>query len=76
MASALNVKKHRIIVLTHKDLIPPDNVADLSPEELSLFKTDSNVIDGLRKLGHEVLVVGLTDELAPLEYRSIDSNRI
>ena len=59
-------RKKRVVVLTHTDLIPPENVATLTPEELSLYKTDGNVIDGLKKLGHEVEVIGLTDELTPL----------
>jgi len=64
MASTL--KRRRIIVLVHKSLIPPDDISKLSPAEIAPFKTEFDVREGLRWLGHEVLMVGLSDELAPL----------
>ena len=64
MASTL--KRRRIIVLVHKSLIPPDDVSKLSAEEVAPFKTEFDVREGLRALGHEVRLVGLSDELAPL----------
>jgi D-alanine-D-alanine ligase len=64
MASTL--KRRRIIVLVHQSLIPPDDISKLSPEEIAPFKTEFDVREGLRWLGHEVLVIGLSDELAPL----------
>ncbi len=64
MASTL--KRRRIIVLVHKSLIPPDDISKLSPAEIAPFKTEFDVRGGLRKLGHEVVMVGLSDELAPL----------
>ena len=64
MASTL--KRRRIIVLVHKSLIPPDDISKLSPAEIAPFKTEFDVREGLRWLGHEVLMVGLSDELTPL----------
>lgn len=64
MASTL--KRRRIIVLVHKSLIPPDDISKMTPEEVAPFKTEFDVREGLRALGHEVMMVGLTDELAPL----------
>jgi D-alanine-D-alanine ligase len=64
MASTL--KRRRIIVLAHKSLIPPDDISKLTPEEVAPFKTEFDVREGLGALGHEVLMVGLSDELAPL----------
>ena len=64
MASTL--KRRRIIVLVHQSLIPPDDISSLTPTEVSPFKTEFDVREGLRALGHEVLMVGLSDELAPL----------
>jgi D-alanine-D-alanine ligase len=64
MASTL--KRRRIIVLVHKSLIPPDDISKLTPEEVAPFKTEFDVREGLQALGHEVLMIGLTDELAPL----------
>lgn len=64
MASTL--KRRRIIVLVHESLIPPEDISKLPPEEVEPFKTEFDVREGLNALGHEVLMVGLSDELAPL----------
>lgn len=63
---ASNVKRRRIIVLVHESLIPPEDIRNVPDEEVEVFKTEFDVREGLRALGHEVLMVGLTDELAPL----------
>jgi D-alanine-D-alanine ligase len=64
MASPL--KRQRIIVLAHTSLIPPEDIGKLSDEEIAPFKTELDVREGLRALGHEVLMVGVSDELTPL----------
>jgi D-alanine-D-alanine ligase len=53
-------------VLAHESLIPPQDIRGLSEAEIEPFKTEFDVREGLRWLGHEVLMVGLSDELAPL----------
>ncbi|MEM7436443.1 MAG: ATP-grasp domain-containing protein [Myxococcota bacterium] len=63
---ASTVKRRRIIVLVHSALIPPDDISGLSRAEIAPFKTEHEVLEGLKSLGHEVLLVGLNDELAPL----------
>ncbi|MFW2387472.1 MAG: D-alanine--D-alanine ligase family protein [Polyangiales bacterium] len=64
MASTL--KRRRVVLLVHKSLIPPEDVSQLSDQDLAPFKTEFEVRKGLRAMGHEVLIVGLSDELAPL----------
>ena len=55
-------KKLRILVLTHPDLIPP--VRPKSTEiENAPWKTEHDVLTGLRALGHDAHPVGLNDEL-------------
>ena len=63
---APTLKRRRIIVLVHESLIPPDDISRLPDEEVEVFKTEFDVREGLRALGHEVHMVGVTDELAPL----------
>ncbi|MGB5811573.1 MAG: ATP-grasp domain-containing protein [Polyangiales bacterium] len=63
---ASTVKRRRIIVLVHSSLIPPDDISTLSPQQIAPFKTEHDVREGLVGLGHEVRLVGLSDELAPL----------
>lgn len=64
MASA--VKKRRVLVLTHEDLVPPDDLRGLSDEQVMPFKCEYDVATALEHLGHEVRVLGLRDELTPL----------
>jgi len=56
----------RILVLMHEDLVPPDDVRALSPEEIEPFKTEHHVVGGLTRLGHEVRKLGVWGELLPL----------
>jgi len=57
------LKKLRVIVLCHEDLVPPDSVADLSAKEIAPFKTEWDVISTLKKIGHEVSPVGVYNNL-------------
>lgn len=59
-------RKLEVLVLAHTSCLPPDDVAALSPKEFLDVKTEHEVLAGLRKLGHHVAALGLTDELAPL----------
>ena len=56
-------KKLRVMVLCHEDLVPPDSVDDLTPKEIAPFKTEWDVISTLKKIGHEVLPVGVYNNL-------------
>ena len=63
---APTIKRRRIIVLVDETLIPPEDISKLSPAEIAPFQTEFDVRESLRFLGHEVMVVGLGHELAPL----------
>jgi D-alanine-D-alanine ligase len=45
---------------------PPDSLDDIPNERVMLLKTDFDVVSTLRELGHQVIVLGLDDDLAPL----------
>jgi D-alanine-D-alanine ligase len=60
------VKKLRVLVLMHADLVPPADVSGLTQTELAELRTEHDVMSGLTALGHEVKALGLIDELAPL----------
>jgi D-alanine-D-alanine ligase len=60
------MKKLRILVLTHPDLAPPDDLSTLSTKEQFEIKTEIDVITTLRGLGHDVLVLGVQWELRPI----------
>lgn len=59
-------KRLRILALMHEDLVPPDSLEGYTEKEVDYFKTEYDVVTGLQHLGHEVVPLGLSDELAPL----------
>ena len=60
------MRKKRVLVLMHVDLVPPDDVAGKPDAEVFEYKTEYDVVTGLRELGHEVQPLGLFDDLTPL----------
>lgn len=60
------MRKLRILVLTHEDLVPPADISGMSEQETLDFQTEYDVINTLRGQHHEVKPLGLTDELTPL----------
>lgn len=56
----------RILALAHPDLIPPDNIEGYSESEAYVWKTEYDVSSTLRASGHEVRMLGVQTELAPI----------
>lgn len=56
----------RILMLTHPNMVPPDGSVD--PEELegAEWKSDYDVSQGFRDLGHDVRILGIVDDLRPI----------
>jgi D-alanine-D-alanine ligase len=55
-----------VIVLCHEDLVPPARCKGLSRRAIDAFRTEWDVASGLRRAGHEVRFVGISDDLEPL----------
>ncbi|MBX3174114.1 MAG: hypothetical protein KF709_06850 [Gemmatimonadaceae bacterium] len=60
------MRRLRILVLTHPDLAPPDVISSLTAKEAFELKTEIDVVSNLRKLGHDVHVLGVQWELRPV----------
>ena len=60
------MRKRRIAVLCHEELVPPDSIEGKSDEQIAPWKTEFSVIHTLRWLGHDVHVRGVSDDLAPI----------
>jgi len=60
------MKKHRILLMVHKTLVPPEDVSNLSESQIDEFRTEYDVRSTLRRLGSEVRVVGIGDHLTEL----------
>ncbi len=56
------MRQLRILVLMHKDLVPPDILNGQSPDQAE-WKTEYDVVTTLRKLGHEVRPLGVKSDL-------------
>lgn len=66
------MKKLRVLVLMHEDLIPPDSIEGLSDKEVAPFKAEWDVLTALEELGHEPRRLGVQYDLGPIR-RSIIS---
>lgn len=62
--SKKSFKKLRVIVLVHKDLIPPESLKGVENKESELWRTEYDIVSTLRKMGHEVQPVGVGSELS------------
>ena len=57
------MKKLRVLVLMHESLVPPESTDGYSDEEILEWKTEFDVVSTLREMKHEVLPIGLYDDL-------------
>jgi D-alanine-D-alanine ligase len=60
------MKRLRVLVLVHPDLIPPESSKGFSEQEINVWKTEYDVVSTLRAAGHEVRPLGVHDELKPI----------
>jgi D-alanine-D-alanine ligase len=60
------MKRLRVLVLMHPDLVPPDSLKGYSDQEINSWKTEYDVVTTLRASGHEVHPLGVQDELKPI----------
>jgi len=60
------MKPLRILVLMHESLVPPESIEGLTIKQYDEIKTEFDVVQALRKAGHEVRPLGVYDKLADL----------
>ena len=60
------MKRHRILLMVHPQLIPPEDIDGLTEKEIDVFRCEYNVYSTLRNLGHDVRVLGILDRLTEL----------
>jgi D-alanine-D-alanine ligase len=59
-------RKWRVLVLMHKDLVPPDSIEGVSDKEMTPWKTEYDVVSTLKDRGHEVTPLGVDSDLGVL----------
>ncbi|MCG8651274.1 MAG: ATP-grasp domain-containing protein [Pirellulales bacterium] len=60
------MSKLKVLVLVREGHVPPLTLAGVSEKELDAWKAEFDVCETLRRLGHEVLPLGVYDDLAPI----------
>lgn len=61
------MKKLRVLVLMHEDLVPPETLKGHSDQEIAEWKTEFDVVTTLRdEMGHEVYPLGVSDDLGQI----------
>jgi len=65
------MKKLRVMMLVHSYLVPPDDLSDEDDPRMGKYRTEYDVRTALINLGHEVKMVAVDDEIAPVR-RTID----
>jgi D-alanine-D-alanine ligase len=66
------MKKVRALVLMHESLVPPATMDGYTDEEVLEWKTEFDVVNTLREMGHEVLPLGVCDDLGDLRRAAED----
>ncbi len=60
------MKKLRVLVLLHEELVPPADLEGVSEEDIFDVKTEYDVVAALGGMGHEVKTLGVSDEVRPI----------
>ena len=66
LSSRRHTRRLRVLYLTHPEMVPPDSLSGLTEQQIKAFKSDWDIVSTLRKLGHEVQVLGVVDDLGPI----------
>ena len=67
-------KKLRVILLAEASLVPNGQLNDLSEKQRELRKTEFDVRDAIETLGHEVVSIGVSDDLSTIR-GAIDAHK-
>lgn len=60
------MKQLRVLALVAENLVPPESLKGRSDQEIDEWKTEFDVVSTLREMGHQVEVLGLSDDLTPI----------
>jgi D-alanine-D-alanine ligase len=60
------MKKLRVMMLVHETLVPPEDLKPKDDPRLEKFRTEYDVKQALLALGHELRVVGVYGNIAPI----------
>ena len=67
-------RKLRVIMLADETLLPKGDLKDFGEKERELRKTEFDVRDAIEALGHEVISIGVSDDLSTIR-GAIDAHK-
>src|SRR5215813_7672976 len=67
-------KKLRVILLADETLVPHGNLNDFSKKQRELRKTEFDVRDAIEALGHDMVSIGVSDDLSTIR-GAIDAHK-
>jgi len=59
-------RKLRVLLLCHEDLVPPLPFPEFDPDAIYEWAAEYAVANALRALGHEVQILGVSDDVQPI----------
>src|SRR3954468_16703899 len=60
------MKRLRTLVVMHSTLVPPDSLEGHSQKDIEEWRTEYDVVSTLKKAGHEVRCLGISDSVEEL----------
>lgn len=60
------MKKLRVLVLVREGHVPPDSLEGVDEKDFEAWKAEYDICQTLRGLGHEILPLGIYDDLGPI----------
>jgi D-alanine-D-alanine ligase len=60
------MKKLRVMMVVHSDMVPPEDLKDEDDPRMEKVRTEFDVKNALLKLGHDVRIVPVYDDIAPI----------
>ncbi|MBK8976277.1 MAG: ATP-grasp domain-containing protein [Planctomycetes bacterium] len=60
------MRRLRVLALMHREFLPPRSLDGLTDDQINPFKVEYDVVHALETLGHQVEMLGVADELAPI----------
>lgn len=62
------MKQLRVLALVAENLVPPEDLEGHTEKEIDEWRTEFDVVSTLREMGHQVEVLGLSDDLTPIRH--------
>lgn len=60
------MKPLRVLAIVNETLVPPESMDGFSEKEIDEWKSEFDVISTLKEMGHEVHVIGVSNDLTPI----------